>query len=165
MAGINAGDHIRAPSLNVTLDRHLATDTTSTIGTGGSEQVVSWSSPQTVSPNVTPSGYPGFTSFQLNKTGIWLIEFLVRVKFSVAPTAGDIFAWAYLKAGGVKLCGETEPAPITVDHAPLLQARVTRPFTVGDQVELRLSNHCDQACLVASVPDLSHISLCWLQPA
>lgn len=163
MASITSGDKVRAPLINIAHDRYLSNDTTTTVATGASEKVLSWNLIQASSPNIIAAGFPGNTMFTLLKSGIWFIEFCTRISFNVAPSSGDMFAWAYRKSDGAQLCGTTVASPI--NNAPVPAAWTVRPFNAGDQIECRVRNSTNQVFHMNCIPDFSHISLTWLQPA
>lgn len=164
MGSLKAGQKVRASQLNITCTRYYSTDSTSTIATGATELILPWAVAANTSPNVTVSGTNN-TTFTLNKTGYWIVEFQTRYIFSTNPSSGDTFAYSYLVSGVVQISGMTVAAPIPL--AALPNRGTVRAFNAGDQVQVRLRNSTNQILSCANSfttwGEMSHISLTWLQ--
>src|SRR6266700_916788 len=137
MGGFLAGTKLRQTAAAIYHARYICTDSTSTIATGASELVVSYSNAQTTSSLVTASG-TGNSTFTLNAAGIWFIECCIRVNYVTVPTSGNIFYYAYVVASSLQVGGDTISYPIYNEAFP--QTRILRAFNAGDQIQTRIRN-------------------------
>lgn len=159
MGSVIAGQRPAASQFNITSARYHSTDTT-TVVFGNTEVIMAWSVADRTSADVTASGTNN-TTFTLNRSGIWLIEFQTRITYLATPTIGDLFAYAYLVAGVIQFCGKTVPTPITL--AALPGGYSVRAFNAGDQIQVRVRNLTNQTVHISTGDELSHITFTWLQ--
>jgi len=161
MPGISVGQHIRAATLNITLDRFLSNDGTTTIPPNGIEQVLTWPIITNLSGNVALSG-SGNTTFTLLRTGLWILDLSTRTYFNTQPNNLDHFVWIYNRATSVQYAGQTYQSPVI--NAPIFNCFTVRQFPAGTVLETRIRNSTEQTCHLGQVADLCHFSLTWLQP-
>ncbi len=161
MVAITTAQHMRAANVNFTFDSFVASDTTTTLGTGAAETLILWPQLQTFSGNVFASD-TGNGTFTLLKTGIWIVEACMRTAFVTPPTTGDHFFWLYNQKTAIQYAGQTIQAPIA--KGSIFDIFTVHQFPAGTILETRLRNTTNQTVTLSQVPDLCHLSFTWLQP-
>lgn len=164
MASIAAGDPARGPILNITHDRYIMSET-GTLGTGGAPKVIFFNHPQVQSEAVHTGGLLGTRTFTMLRSGIWFIEFAVRIDYPTTDaSSGSVYARLHIAGStGSWLVLNSVEAPIPLSTT--LAGSTTRSFQAGESVEVTVTNWTNQILTFAPRDDGSHISLTWLQPA